>query len=179
MKDKSDINMLKGNFIVDISMYYRKFYSNLQVQTSLLPWWLMMFVPFLEGVTCLNRVWVLLMQTLQIKANLREKKQWNLRRWLSPFLYMSTSRAWKRSGVLPVAYCTSVIARIIELRRRKAWWRTGWGFSAPIMACRRHLAVSVSLVCLSAKFWAPAPGKRARGQHSSPMLMTKLTELQR
>lgn len=37
MKDKSDINMLKGNFIVDISMYYRKFYSNLQVQTSLLP----------------------------------------------------------------------------------------------------------------------------------------------
>lgn len=70
MKDKSDINMLKENFIVDINTYWRKFYGNLQVQTSLLPWWLMMFVPFLGGVTHLDRVWVLLMQTWQIQANL-------------------------------------------------------------------------------------------------------------
>lgn len=118
-----------------------------------------MIVPFLDGVTCLDRVRALLRQPLQIKATLR-KKQWNLTMWLGFSLSLCRKVEPERE-VLPIAHCTSVIARITELRRGKIQWKAGWGSNVPIMGCRLHLAVSVSLVYLSAELWAPAPGKGA------------------
>lgn len=76
-----------------------------------------MIVPFLVGVTCLDRVRALLRQPLQIKATLR-KKQWNLTMWLG-FSLSLCRKVEPEKEVLPIAHCTSVIARITELRRGK------------------------------------------------------------
>lgn len=87
---------------------------------------------------------------------------------------MSKSWAGKRSGPLPVAHCTSGIARITELGRRKAWWRAEWGSSAPAwpadfwLVCGTYVPQCQILgscprkVCQSAAFFTSAPDKTNR-----------------